>query len=200
MLGVIVGEFKLLIPNSTWRWTIWLAAAAGLFSMCLAFFTMPADHRPTSHAKQAANGPEALTSRSLQLLTALCTSLIYGLLYMLLLMYPMSFELDRRWPFAYSSLPFLAIIGGMFFGCGRLVQEARSTHPARQLSSMCSGSLVLSFAMFMFASTSSRESHAWPQVSSGAFIGYAVCTLAAVQTCNTKTSRSSRLLRPRISI
>lgn len=189
-LGVIGGEFTLLIPASNWRWTIWLAAIAGIFSVSFAHFAVPELEKPITPAAQAnSQAKKAVDSKRptspTQLTVAICASLIHGVLHMLLLVYPMSFEIYRAFPFGISSLPFLAILVGLVIGCGRFAKQAihlrrekgtktQATSAQNLLSLMQSGCYTLAIAMSGFALTSHRDTNPWPQILSGVLIGYGV--------------------------
>lgn len=210
ILGVIGGEFALLIPGSNWRWTIWTAAITSALSVFFALVGSPPTSRPpvratTQGAQQQPNGQVknshlmskdasarlaagtgsqrsqgALRSAE-RIVIGMCGILVYGLLHMLLLVYPMNFEIHRAFPFGISSLPFLAVVAGLMLGGLRLVRQSRLgedkawiTSPEHSLSATASGIYTLSTGLFIFAWTSHRDTSPWPQISSGVLIGYGV--------------------------
>lgn len=186
LLGVICGEFALLIPSSTWHWTMWVAAVVGVLPICLVLVAA-APEKQRSINRVMTDAQNQSPASPIRYLVAICAILIYGLLHMTLLVYPMSFELDRAFPFGISSLPFLTILIGLLIGCDSLVRRAMQSSPTKstkawtacieeQLSSMTSGCFTLTMSLFIFAWTSSRDLSPWPQISSGLLIGYGVCS------------------------
>lgn len=133
-------------------------------------------------------GSDSLYRSLLSLKMVLATvyiGLTYGLLYSILLAYPMSFEFDRIFTFGITSLPFLAIFVGSILGSSYVVwdinyiQASKSTGPGKGITksgyaTMTLGAVLLAFGLFWFAWTSFRTINPWPQIISGACIGCGV--------------------------
>lgn len=201
ILGVIGGEFALLVPTSTWRWTMWASVISSVLSICFAFVILPGNGsllvrstRAVRHRQMSKDardrpaidtsplGPKGAVQSPKHIAVAMSAILVYGLLHMLLLVYPMSFEIDRAFPFGVSSLPFLAVIAGILAGGARLTRESTRLQPRRKEKTwtshpervMVSGSYTLATGLFLFAWTSHRDTSPWPQILSGIITGYGV--------------------------
>ena len=109
-------------------------------------------------------------------------SLVYGILYLTFVGYPISFEMDRGIAFGEASLPFLAVFIGVLLGCLCMTWEttvifqpklkkAGKLIPEERLIPMMVGGFVIVIGLFWFAWTSFPSISPWPQIISGIFIG-----------------------------
>lgn len=228
-VGVLSGEFAMILSSSDWRWTVWISALLGIVSIPIAFGrrlqgavdTRSTSEKPTgvglslqgnatlpSQRDRAAN-PLPLTEK---LAVATCASFIYGHVHVLLLAYPMSFEIYRTIPYGVCALPFVAVISGFVVACWRLSLRFGGTRSLSRkgpqsdlnkslLKEMVSGCAFAAVGMLIFASTSSRNITVWPQVLSGTVIGYGVSIyvvylfLAVADTIKLVTAFASALVR-----
>jgi MFS family permease len=108
--------------------------------------------------------PFQLLGTPICLLVALYASFVYGLLYSLLESIPIAFQDIRGWPPVLGSLPFVAVLVGIFTAAGinmgnqmyyirRLEANAGKAVPEARLPPMMIGSLCLSGGLWIFAWT-----------------------------------------------
>ncbi|KAI5366701.1 putative major facilitator superfamily, MFS transporter superfamily [Septoria linicola] len=108
-------------------------------------------------------------------------SLVYGILYLTLTLYPFAFDHMRGWSTTKASLPFLSLLVGILLGCliigahsyfhCKKALAGRDMAPEDRLPPVVLGSVVLTSGLFMFAWTSSANLSATPQILSGVLIG-----------------------------
>ncbi|KAE9975932.1 hypothetical protein EG328_002918 [Venturia inaequalis] len=119
------------------------------------------------------------------LLITLYMSLIYGVLYLLFVAYPIAFSEIRGWNLGVGALPFAAVTVGVLLGgllivfhsktrYTRLLKENGSVVPEERLVPMMVGGIIFPAGLFWFAWTSSAHITWIPQVLSGIFIGCGV--------------------------
>ncbi|KAJ0166271.1 putative transporter [Colletotrichum tanaceti] len=117
------------------------------------------------------------------LLMSTYISVVFGLMYVFFLAYPMSFEQERHWDATSAGLPLLSILLGTLLGGALIVAtvdtrlspdpEAGRPHENRLLLMMI-GTFCLPAGMFWFAATSSPSAGPWPQIVAGVPIGVGV--------------------------
>ncbi|KAF2836718.1 MFS general substrate transporter [Patellaria atrata CBS 101060] len=116
------------------------------------------------------------------LLITLYMALIYGILYLFFLAYPIAFQESRGWNGGVGALPFLGITVGVIAGCliiahttktrfARKLQETGRVVPEERLIPMIIGGFLMPAGMFWFAWTSSPHISWVPQVLAGIPIG-----------------------------
>lgn len=134
------------------------------------------------------------------LLITLYMSLIYGVLYLLFVAYPIAFSEIRGWNLGVGALPFAAVTVGVFLGAilivvhsktryARLLKENGHVLPEERLIPMMVGGIIFPAGLFWYVLSSkilvicaliSSRRFAWtsspniiwvPQVLSGIFIG-----------------------------
>lgn len=116
------------------------------------------------------------------LLITLYMSLIYGVLYLLFVAYPIAFSEIRGWNLGVGALPFAAVTIGVLIGAllivihsktryARLLKENGHVLPEERLIPMMVGGIIFPAGLFWFAWTSSPHITWVPQVLSGIFIG-----------------------------
>ncbi|KEF63114.1 uncharacterized protein A1O9_01090 [Exophiala aquamarina CBS 119918] len=109
-------------------------------------------------------------------------SFIYGVLYLLFVAFPISFQEERGWNPGVGSLPFTAFIVGIIMGTGLIAYSTRTTFtrsfekhgkviPEARLPPMIVGAVVLPIGLFWFAWTSDPRIIWIPQVFATAFLG-----------------------------
>lgn len=117
------------------------------------------------------------------LLMSTYISVVFGLMYIFFLAYPMSFARERGWDPISAGLPLLSILLGTMVGGALIistVQTRLSPDPAAgrpqetRLLLMMLGAICLPGGMFWFAATSSPAASAWPQVLAGFPIGMGI--------------------------
>lgn len=115
-------------------------------------------------------------------LVTLYMSLIYGILYLFLEAYPISFHGERHWSLGIAALPFISLILGVLLGTAviiiyiktrysRLIKLCGCAGPEEALIPMLIGAILLPAGLFWFAWTS-KPGISWiPQVFAGLPIG-----------------------------
>ena len=109
-----------------------------------------------------------------------------GLIYLFFEAYPISFAEDRHFSSGVASLPFIAILIGVFCGCALLAfttktklapnpQEGRMQET--RLLLMIVGAAALPVGLFWFAWTSFPTISPWPQILAGVPIGFSVIVI-----------------------
>lgn len=135
-------------------------------------------------------------------------SLVYGILYIFLEVYPITFQQDRGLSPGIGSLPFAALAVGVVIGSLvvflftklRLARRMRTEGhivPEERLIPMIVGSLALPAGLFWFAWTSSPSITVFPQIMSGIPIGVGsviVFTQASVYIEDVYQQHSVRLV------
>lgn len=119
------------------------------------------------------------------LLISIYLALIYGILYLFFVAYPISFQDERGWNQGVGALPFLGIMTGVVIGAvivawlsktrfaeklkkhGRIIPEER-------LPPMMVGAIVMPIGLFWFAWTSDKDITWVPQVLAGVPIGMGI--------------------------
>ena len=108
-------------------------------------------------------------------------SLVYGILYLTLTLYPYAFATRRDLTSTTATLPFLFILLGIVVACGIIVLHSvhigkgqisgRPLRPEDRLPPVVLGSILLPAGIFWFAFTSTKDYHWLLQASSGVPIG-----------------------------
>ncbi|RVX68845.1 hypothetical protein B0A52_07500 [Exophiala mesophila] len=109
-------------------------------------------------------------------------SILYGIIYLLFVAYPISFQEERGWNAGVGSLPFTAFIVGIGMGTGMIAYSTRTNvtksfikHgkviPEERLPPMIVGAIALPVGLFVFGWTSNPNITWVPQVIATAFIG-----------------------------
>ncbi|KAG4428625.1 hypothetical protein IFR05_015889 [Cadophora sp. M221] len=117
------------------------------------------------------------------LLITIYMSLVYGILYLFFLAYPISFQRERGWNQGVGALPFLGIMIGISLGAftiayltktryARIIEKKGRAAPEERLPPMILGSLFLPIGLFWFAWTSDPDVSWVPQVIAGIPIGW----------------------------
>ena len=121
------------------------------------------------------------------------SSLVYGILYLLFLAMPYTYISTRDWSAKKSSLPFLAVLIGIFLCClataltditwrvRRFLARHRTILPEDRLPQLMVSTIILPQGLFWFAWTSKRSVPWTAQVCSGVLIG-AVISLNLLST------------------
>ena len=126
-----------------------------------------------------------LAQEPILILVTLYMGFIYGFLYLCFEAYPIAFQQLRGWNDGVGALPFLAIICGVFLGCGIIIAfsltryrnillRTGSVNPEERLIPMMIGGVLLPAGIFWFAWTSSPHIIWVPQVLSGVLLGSGV--------------------------
>ncbi|KAK1531569.1 MFS transporter [Colletotrichum paranaense] len=117
------------------------------------------------------------------LLMSTYISVVFGLMYIFFLAYPMSFERERHWDSTSAGLPLLAILLGTILGGAliiatvntKLSPDPKAGRPQEnRLLLMMIGTVCLPVGMFWFAATSSPSTDPWPQIVAGVPIGIGI--------------------------
>ena len=123
------------------------------------------------------------------LLVTLYMSLIYGLLYLFVVSYPISFQQDRGWTDeGAAGLPFMGVLIGVLCGCALLIAFTKTRFarklekhgrvvPEERLPPMIITSFLLPIGLFMFAWTSDPHISWVPQVIAGVPIGAGILVI-----------------------
>ncbi|KAK4507035.1 hypothetical protein PRZ48_000769 [Zasmidium cellare] len=109
-------------------------------------------------------------------------SFAYGIMYLILETYPLSFVDQRYWPLRLSGLPFLAIIVGVSIGClidfafsklrfQEMVRKYGRLCPEERLLPMLVGGIALPIGLFLSAWTSAPGISPVPEVIAGVPLG-----------------------------
>ncbi|KAK4503180.1 hypothetical protein PRZ48_006608 [Zasmidium cellare] len=109
-------------------------------------------------------------------------SLVYGILYLTLTMYPYSFHTVRKMTAIEASLPFLFLLTGIVLAClflglysfyyvGRRLSAGKTLKPEDRLPPVILGSVLLPAGLFWFAWTSQTHMPWVLQAASGIFTG-----------------------------
>lgn len=123
-----------------------------------------------------------LVSDGILLAVTAYMSFAYGILYLILETYPVSFVDRRYWPLRLSGLPFLAIIVGVCIGClidfiitrtkfKESVRKYGQLCPEERLLPMLLGGIVLTIGLFLSAWTSTPKVSPIPEVIAGVPLG-----------------------------
>ncbi|KAF2172894.1 hypothetical protein M409DRAFT_62553 [Zasmidium cellare ATCC 36951] len=123
-----------------------------------------------------------LASDSILLAVTAYMSFAYGIMYLVLEAYPLSFVDQRYWPLRLSGLPFLAIIVGVCIGClvdvaftkarfHEMVRKYGRLCPEERLLPMLVGGVALPFGLFLSAWTSAPGISPVPEVIAGVPLG-----------------------------
>ena len=95
----------------------------------------------------------------------LYVSYAYGLLYLLVEIFPSTYQSDRRWTLSAAGLPFLGVLSGVLLGCfiaivflsNRHTLRLKSCHgPEDLFLAFLVGSAALPIGLFLFGWTSAR--------------------------------------------
>ncbi|KAF7197973.1 Cercosporin MFS transporter CTB4, partial [Pseudocercospora fuligena] len=117
------------------------------------------------------------------LLMSTYISVVFGLMYVFFLAYPMSFARERNWDATTAGLPLLSILLGTILGGAliiftvntKLSPDPKAGRPQEnRLLLMMVGAICLPGGMFWFAGTSSPAMNAWPQIIAGVPIGIGI--------------------------
>ncbi|KXT12764.1 hypothetical protein AC579_677 [Pseudocercospora musae] len=121
-----------------------------------------------------------LLTEPILFLITLYVSYAYGLLYLLIEIFPFTYESERRWTLSVAGLPFLAVVSGVLLGSfvatlflsNRHTPRLKNCHsPEDLLLAFLVGSVALPIGLFLFGWTSARQISAVPNVASGVFLG-----------------------------
>ncbi|KAH8800651.1 major facilitator superfamily domain-containing protein [Xylogone sp. PMI_703] len=118
-------------------------------------------------------------------LISIYLALVYGLLYLFLEAYPISFQQERHWSQGIGALPFLAILIGIILGSLLVIIDTKTYFarnfkkhghvvPETRLPSMMFGAVVLPIGLFWFAWTSNPVISWVPQTIAGIPIGMGI--------------------------
>ncbi|KAF2174287.1 hypothetical protein M409DRAFT_62363 [Zasmidium cellare ATCC 36951] len=141
-------------------------------------------------------------------------SLVYGILYLTLEAFPISFQVERGWSAGVASLPFLGLLGGFIIACLLLVYSPTlmkllripKRGPEDQLIPMMLGAILLPVGLFWFSGTCSPHINPAPQIistvpmalSANSFVrswfGFAFPLFAPAMYRNLGTPWATRLL------
>ncbi|KAK2773755.1 MFS multidrug transporter [Colletotrichum kahawae] len=117
------------------------------------------------------------------LLMSTYISVVFGLMYIFFLAYPMSFANERHWDSTSAGLPLLSILLGTIIGGALIIltvntnlsPDPKAGRPQEnRLLLMMLGSVCLPVGMFWFAATSSPETSATQQIIAGVPIGMGI--------------------------
>ncbi|KAI9675315.1 MAG: hypothetical protein M1817_001218 [Caeruleum heppii] len=119
------------------------------------------------------------------ILLTLYMSLVYGILYLFFVAYPLSYQAERHWSQGVGALPFLSISVGILLGLVVIVIVAKTRFarkmaehgrivPEERLTPMMLGAFCLPIGLFWFAWTSDPRITWVPQVLSGIPFGAGV--------------------------
>ncbi|KAI8228140.1 Citrinin biosynthesis cluster MFS transporter [Colletotrichum sp. SAR 10_77] len=117
------------------------------------------------------------------LLMSTYISVVFGLMYIFFLAYPMSFANERHWGSTSAGLPLLSILLGTVIGGALIIltvntnlsPDPKAGRPQEnRLLLMMLGSVCLPVGMFWFAATSSPETSATQQIIAGVPIGMGI--------------------------
>ncbi|CAG8954439.1 hypothetical protein HYFRA_00006066 [Hymenoscyphus fraxineus] len=200
LLAPVMGGF-IVESYLGWRWCHWLSAIMGLFCSLVMLAFLPETHAPTilrrkSKVLRKAGNPEAhcvydneqigfemlisvylvrpfimLLREPILLLITIYQSFIYGILYLVLVSYPIVFREVRGWSLEISGLPFLGLFLGIVLGCATVVFYTRTRFtrltiinhgvviPEQRLPVMIIGGCLLPIGLFTFAWTSHPDTH-----------------------------------------
>lgn len=127
-----------------------------------------------------------LASDAMLLAMTAYMSFVYGIMYLILETYPLSFVDRRYWPLRLSGLPFIAVIVGVCIGCAidltftklrfqEMVRKYGRLCPEERLLPMLVGGIALPIGLFLSAWTSSRTISPVPEVIAGVPLGIGMC-------------------------
>ncbi|KAH7084081.1 major facilitator superfamily domain-containing protein [Paraphoma chrysanthemicola] len=117
------------------------------------------------------------------LFMSLYISVVFGLMYVFFLAYPMSFIRERGWPQTRAGLPLLAILIGCILGSLLIsftVKTRLAPNPQKgraretRMLLMMIGAILLPAGIFAFGYFSSADVSAWPQILAGLPIGIGI--------------------------
>ncbi|GKT47433.1 citrinin biosynthesis cluster MFS transporter mrr1 [Colletotrichum spaethianum] len=117
------------------------------------------------------------------LLMSTYISVVFGLMYIFFLAYPISFARERHWDETSAGLPLLSILFGTLLGGAliiatvntRLSPDPKAGRPQEnRLLLMMIGTVCLPVGMFWFAATSSPSTNPWPQIIAGIPMGMGI--------------------------
>ncbi|KAH8811726.1 major facilitator superfamily domain-containing protein [Xylogone sp. PMI_703] len=126
-----------------------------------------------------------LVQEPILILVTLYLALIYGLIYLLFISFPISFQQERGWNQGVGALPFLGIAVGLLAGAITIIimdktrlQRKIKKHgrliPEERLPPMIIGAFILPIGLFWFAWTSSPHITWVPQVLASVPIGWGI--------------------------
>ncbi|RFU28006.1 hypothetical protein B7463_g8324, partial [Scytalidium lignicola] len=126
-----------------------------------------------------------LVQEPILLLITLYLALIYGVLYLFFVSFPITFQQQRGWNQGVGALPFLSIAIGVSFGVATIVIMTKTTFkrkmkkngriiPEERLPPMIMGAFILPIGLFWFAWTSNPHITWVPQVLAGIPIGWGI--------------------------
>lgn len=113
-------------------------------------------------------------------------SFIYGILYLFLEAYPITYQEQRGWNLGVGALPFIPIIIGVIIGSAILVWSTRTRFarkyrengdkviPEERLPPMILGAIIMPIGLFWFAWTSSPQTTWVPQTLAGIPVGMGI--------------------------
>lgn len=139
-----------------------------------------------------------LASDSILLFITAHMSFAYGMMYLLLETYNLSFIDSRSWPLRLSGLPFAAIIVGVWIGCAidfaftrlrfqEMVRKYGRICPEERLLPMTIGSIALPIGLFLSTWTTSTTVSWWPEVMAGIPLGMGRSNKLPISSKKTKT-------------
>ncbi|EME88944.1 uncharacterized protein MYCFIDRAFT_27353, partial [Pseudocercospora fijiensis CIRAD86] len=110
----------------------------------------------------------------------LYVSYAYALLYLLVEIFPFTYESERRWTSSAAGLPFIAVISGVLLGslvaslflANRYTPRLKKYHSPEDLFlTFLVGSAALPIGLFLFGWTSARHISAGYEIAAGVFLG-----------------------------
>lgn len=207
-VGPIAGAF-LTGSSLGWRWTAWITIIISGPSVAVACLIIPETYQPelqrrrkrrsrdddTQPANSSSMGNRTkfddfvrkylkiplhmLLVEPLLAILTVYLSLVYGILYLTLEAFPISFQIERGWSIGIASLPFAGLLLGfviasvvlIFWPCLAKILRLDKYGPEDQLVPMMFGACLLPVGLFWFSGTSSPSIHPAPQIISTVPIG-----------------------------
>lgn len=126
-----------------------------------------------------------LNQKPILILITIYLALIYGILCLFFVAYPISFQQERGWNLGVGALPFLGITVGVIIGAvvvswitktrfARKLKKHGRVVPEERLPPMIIGGIMLPIGLFWFAWTSDKNMTWVPQVIAGVPIGMGI--------------------------
>ncbi|KAJ5184274.1 Major facilitator superfamily domain general substrate transporter [Penicillium capsulatum] len=188
--GVFITESHL-----GWHWTAWIAKTlrscrTGPLNWALHSFLD--EHEPTLNDighKYLLRPVEMFVLEPILICVTIYLALIYGILYLFIEAYPVSFGEVRQWTHAgVAALPFVGIAVGVFMGVALIIYTTKTRFarklakhgrvvPEERLIPMMIASALLPAGLFWFGWTSDRSIFWVPQVIAGGPIGMGILVI-----------------------
>ncbi|KXS95133.1 hypothetical protein AC578_2883 [Pseudocercospora eumusae] len=203
VLGPVIGNIA--TEQMGWRSTAWITMIAGASLTLLAHSCTPETSEPillkrkakelALHAKSEDKPADAayfirkyltkpvkmLFLEPILMIFTAYMSLVYGILYLLLTLYPFAFKDLRGWTSVKAGLPFLSQLIGIMLGCliiglhgyfhCKKALTGRKLMPEDRLPPVVLGSALLPIGLFVFSWTSEPSQSPIPQILAGVLMG-----------------------------